>query len=435
MGEMLKYVGSLSLILAWIFIVLAQTSSAVAADAKYIWIRAGNEAGSGYKRIQIRLEKSGRVSDLFLENSVKPKIPPLELENIYDQLESRSKSSIYPHKGLIDLVTHLYGPFANRFDPNGKLQIVLIDYAAHDLNSSEAYVNPRDQWTLKYAESLGYKSNEGNFLYVPVSTYQKDKIIRSVTRLLPKFAHLRTEPEASFQKTWLTESLGETALFVGGFFERDLLRFAANSQLYSLTQLSENTSNPLYSLFGSFLLDSMKNKQSGLAFLNRLQGHGRDAVESFFRMESSRPLTFDVIFANFVNYLFTNEGLNLPVTVAFPNEEDGGLLLPTIIPYAEVSSYPFEMDSKIYSYGFLSLNLRSPLPAGAIVDIQNVSSFGPSGSCSKSASLLWKPIHPRKIVLYSVGCDPSSSKDLVKFRLRIFDKPSFFPSSPLKILP
>jgi hypothetical protein len=436
MGEILNNFRKLGLVIGSIFIGLALPLWAIGADSKFIWIRSGSENGNEYRRIQIDLRKSGRVSEIFTENSPNLRISASEIDFLAEQLESRSNSSLYPERGIIDLISSLYGPFPVRFDSQGKIKIVFLDADAHDLSSFEGYVNFRDQWTSKYAESIGFKSNQGNFLYLPSNVFHTDTALRNITKILPKFSHLRAEPQATFPKTWLTESLGETALFMGGFFDRDMLRFAANSQLYSLTQLPmENSSNPLFSLFGSFLLDSMKSKQAGLSFFTRLQGLGRDEVESFFRMESSRPVTFDVIFANFVSYLFTNEGLHLPITVALPNKNGSGLLLPTIIPFKEITSYPFEMESKIYSYGFLSLNLRSPLPSGAIVDIQNDSNFGPSGNCSKLATVLWKPIHPRKIVLYSVGCDPISFKDLVKFRLRIFDKPSFFPSSPLKILP
>ena len=57
------------------------------------------------------------------------------------------------------------------------------------------------------------------------------------------------------------------------------------------------------------------------------------------------------------------------------------------------------------------------------------------GYCANNSTVLWKPIDLRRIAVYSVGCEHNSADDVVQFYLRVLDKPSFLPPSPLKILP
>ncbi len=400
-----------------------------------LWIQGGSQTGYRFQRVTgfSRIEDS--TVTLYADSSTQSSLQPPALNRILERLNDGSLNSIYPELGYADLVRKFFGPFPSIFQQSGRLHVVLLNSAQYDLPSLDPFYLPYDQISDEEAAKSGFQSNQGNYLYVPIKIGTEVEILRSIVRSLPQLSILRHLPERRIFPNWLHHTLAEVALFLGGFFERNMSDFTKYPHLYSLTHESfGREGNSLHSLFASFLLDSINYKEIGFKFLSQNAHGGKTSVEALFRTDSSRPITFDVIFGNFVSYLFQNEGLNLPISIARPGSYDG-LLLPRIPAYAEIISTPFVLEAKIYPYGFLAVNLKSPLPAGSVVNLQNITYSGPSENCAKQASLLWKPINPKKIVIYSVGCDPISGRDLVKFRLNIFDKPSIFPGTPLRILP
>lgn len=371
---------------------------------------------------------------IYLHSNLSTSVSQEKIFNLLERLTQASQTSVYPELGYVPLIRNFFGPFPSKFSKESTLDVVLLDTKENEWRSSSPFLLPQDQMSEEMAEKIGTKSNQGNFLYVPVLTDQDEELLASIIKILPQFSILDGTTNAYAAGNWLHFALSEAALFLSGFFLNDLSKFAASTHLFSLTQ--ENSSpkeNPLHTLFASFLLDTVSNKQMALTFLSKNASQGKLAVETLFRSESSRPVTFDVIFGNFVSYLFSSEGLSLPISISRPDIYEG-IPLPPLQSYLDLAVYPYRMEAAVFPYGFLAVNLKSPIPAGAVVQIQNVSENGPGNSCAKGASVLWKPINPKKIAIYSVGCNPLSNKDSVKFRLNIFDKPSIFPASPLKIL-
>ncbi len=371
---------------------------------------------------------------IYLHPNLVSVFPKDKIDLLLERFVQASETSVYPELGYVPLIRSFFGPFPQKFADKAALHIVLLDTKETEWRSSKPFLLPQDQMTEEVAEKIGTKSNQGNYLYVPFLMDQTEELLSGITKALPQFSILDGTTNAYEAGNWLHLALSEAALFVGGFFLNDLSKFASSTHLFSLTQ--ENTpskENPLHTLFASYLLDTVSDQQRALTFLSKNASQGKIAVEALIRAESSRPLTFDLIFGNFVSYLFSNEGLSLPVSISRPDIYEG-ILLPPLQSYLSLSVYPYQMEAAVYPYGFLAVSLKSPIPAGAVVQIQNVSENGPGNGCAKSASVLWKPINPKKIAIYSVGCNPLSARDLVKFRLNIFDKPSIFPASPLKIL-
>lgn len=377
-----------------------------------------------------------RLEDVatYVHPNLVSSLPQEKIDFLLERLVQASETSVYPELGYLPLIRSFFGPFPQKPANEVALHIVLLDTKETEWRSNKPFLLPQDQMTEEMAEKIGTKSNQGNFLYVPLLTEQTEELLSGITKALPQFSILDGTTNAYEAGNWLHLTLSEAALFVGGFFLYDLSKFASSTHLFSLTQ--ENSpakENPLHTLFASYLLDTVSDQQRALTFLSKNASQGKIAVETLIRADSSRPLTFDVIFGNFVSYLFSNEGRSLPVSISRPDIYEG-VLLPPLQSYLSLSVYPYKMEAAVYPYGFLAVSLKSPIPAGAVVQIQNVSEVGPGNGCAKSASVLWKPINPKKIAIYSVGCNPLSARDLVKFRLNIFDKPSIFPASPLKIL-
>ncbi len=408
---------------------------ALATETVDLWIQGGSQVGFEFQRLRGFSRTIGSTVSLYADPGTQKSLSAESLTKILERLNDASEISVYPEMGYADLVRTFFGPFPNVFQDSGRLHVVLLNSSVLELPSTEPYFLPYDQIAEEDAAKTGDRSNQGNFLYVPVKIASEEAVLRSIVKSLPQFSILRHLPERRIFPNWLHHTLAEAALFLGGYYQRDLHSFTNNPHLFSLTQNAKGREgNALYSLFAAFLLDSITGKEVGLKFLSQNANNGKFAVETLFRSDSSRPITFDVIFGNFVIYLFQNEGLNLPVSLVRPGSYEG-LPLPPIPPYSEITEFPFVLEAKIYPYGFLSVDLKNPLPPGSVVNLQNVTAGGPAESCAKQASVLWKPINPKKIVIYSVGCNPISGRDLVKFRLNVFDKPSIFPATPLRILP
>ncbi len=231
---------------------------------------------------------------------------------------------------------------------------------------------------------------------------------------------------AAPEKPWFNHVRGELyALSFGYIRSANVLEnYVRRSQAFPMVS-QQGSLNGAQVLFSLFLFDSMTEKRQGLELLLESKGDPKELVEEFFLQETHRPFTFDAIFGDFIGYIFSHEGKTLPMNSAGIR---GSFTLPSITNYATLKSFPVELRGTLQPYSFLSILLPDSLPRSAIIQVENTKDGSTPGSCAQNATVLWKPIHRKRIAVYAVGCDYWSPKDRIQFRLRVLDKP-FLPSA------
>lgn len=404
----------------------AQEPALETRESRSFWVPRSHPP-STYRQARAELKMEGARTLVYAETGLH--FPPNFLQRIQERLEHHSpEQSLAPELGLLPLAESVFAPLPHLF-AEPKLQVLFARLGQRPGQHAEGF-QPYDQMTRARAAEWGAKSNEGNLIYVNWPQPSEEAALGEIAHGLQHLLGHGVSPQSTDR--WLLETLAEAGMLVGGYFtdQAYLDTFAQSPELYPLV----TTGEPQYGaqlLFASFLLDSQPPSSRPFAFLTRTFGQGRQLVEDLFQRESATPFPFDVVFTGFLSYVFESQARQLPYSLV--KVDKTALRMPAIPAYATIKSFPAELSGRLMPYSFLAVDLPFALPSTAVVEVEAVRA-GAQG-CGLTASVLWKPVHATRIAVYAVGCEPRDQNDILQFRLRVLDKPSFLTSFPLKITP
>lgn len=380
----------------------------------------------GYRETTATLAARGDRTNVYVEEGVH--FPPGYLARLHVQLEKKAPSgALFPELGILASLEKLFGPVpAPARAEEGRLNILFTNLGR--TGPLDGYFAPADRLSRAEAEARGERSNEGNFIYVNGYQGSDDLTAAAITHSLQELLTYGRGGGSFTADRWLSETLAEASLLSVGLFsdQARLNRYVQSTGSFPLVSHSLLQYGPQL-LFASYLLDQAGDKGKALSALAELPLKGREAVESVFRGETGAPLTFDLIYGNFLAYIFrmAERGVRLPFSVE--HEKGRGLVVPQIEPYMELKLIPAIMEGSVYPYAFALFDLPEELPPTAIVEVEALRKGvrRPDGSlpCSETASVLWKPVTQKRIAIYAVGCEHETELDRVHFRLSVLDRP------------
>ena len=396
-------------------------------ELRHFWVRNLLLFPSKYREAETMLVGRGARTNLYVENGLA--LPSGFSERLLKTLETKAPAgALYPDLGVVPILEKVFGPLPNSLREDDKLNVVFANFRS-PLQAVDGFFHPYDQLSAAEAEAEGHRSNEANVVYVNGFRASEESTTSVVARATEELLTHGATGDARFtQDLWLAQTLGQSALLATGLHtdQGQVKRFAGNSSWYPLVSHTSVQQGPQI-LFASYLLDQVGEKGEALSSLSRLALKGRSAVEALFRTETGTPLTFDLIYANFLTYLFNASGSGRDLPLGMHQEGTRGLRLPEFEPYLKLKLIPAIAEGQISPYSFAIIELPDALPATAIVEVelmrQGLRRIDGSLPCSETASVLWKPVTAKRIAVYSVGCEHTSELDRVHFRLSVLDKP------------
>jgi hypothetical protein len=415
-------------------------------DRKEFWVWDLRVMPPAFRRTEATVRAVGPRSYIFVENALWEKnIQASYVEQLHQQLEFRTpEGSINEKTGIIPLQEKIFAPLPKKIRNDERLIVLFADLGKYKNHEFDGFFNAFDQLTEENAwKNFEQHSNEANIVYINglrgTEEYTTGVISHELQHLL---AHHATGIENFSQDIWLSESIAEGAMLLTGYFtdQGHVNRYVENTSKFPLVTQSYVQYGPQL-LFASYLIDVVKSEGEGLGFLTRVAKKGREAVEFLFRTKTDTPFSFDAIFGNFLTYLFESANRQVQLPGAWKHSVNG-IVLPEIKAYARIEQFPAQLEGVVFPYSFAAVDLAQELPPTALVTVEPIPHVvdapvdqPPEQNCANSSSTLWKPVSPKRIAIYAIGCEHKSAKDIVQFRLRILDKPSLLPASPLKLLP
>lgn len=415
-------------------------------DKKEFWVWDLTVMPPAFRKTEATVRAVGPRSYIFVETALWEKnIQPGFVARLQHRLEEAAPAgAVEPGYGIIPLQEKIFAPLPKKIRDDERLIVLFADLGKYKDHEFDGFFNAFDQITEENAwNNFQQHSNEANIIYINgLRGGDEDYTTGVIAHELQHLLGHNLVPEGTEQDAWLSETIAEGAMLLTGYFtdQGHVGRYAENTAKYPLVSQSYVQYGPQL-LFSSFLIDSVKKSGEGLSFLSRLEKKGRDAVEFMFRVKTETPFSFDAIFSNFLSYIFefSGEKALLPSSWA---RNSSGIVIPEIKPYARIEQFPAVLEGAIFPYSFAAIDLARELPPTAVVTVDPIPTVvdapvdqPPPQNCGNSSSTLWKPVSPKRIAVYAVGCEHKGAKDLVQFRLRIFDRPSLLPASPLKLLP
>ena len=294
------------------------------------------------------------MEDKFWGSEIKPDY----VDRLMMQLESAVPAdSFFSGVGIVPLQEKIFGPLPRKISADDRVIVLFADLGQFREIQFDGFYNSFDQ--LTEAEAFAkYKqhSNEANIIYMNGlrgnETYTTGVVAHELQHLLAAGSvELSSE-------NWLSEMLAEGAMLLSGFFtdQEHVNRFVADTAKVPLVTPTYVHYGPQL-LFSSFLLDSLSLRDgTAIGRLNAIQADGRKAVEQVFEQESKTRLSFDVIFSNFISYVFfhSQHGSSLPTAW----NHRAGIRIPKIQPYFTFTDPSGEFAGTLAPYSFAVIDLQ-----------------------------------------------------------------------------
>lgn len=395
-------------------------------ETRNFWVWNLRVFPHSYREARTSLLVRGDRVNIYAEDGLK--IPAGYLARLRVQLEKKPPAgALYPEFGILPSLEKLFGPTPEPLrGRTNELNVVFADLGRPGVIDS--YYAPADRLTQYQAEGSGAKSNEGNIVYINGYQGSDERTATALVQALQELLGSAHRGGSFALDRWLAQTLSEASLLSVGLFsdQTRLDRFVQNPTEFPLVSHSLLQAGPQL-LFAAYLLDQSNDKARVLSALAEMPARGREAVESVFRNETGTPLTFDLIYGNFLAYIFRMSGKHERLPFSLEHEAGRGLLVPEIQPYIRLELIPAIMEGSVYPYAFALFDLPEELPQTAIVQVEPIRKGlrRPDGSlpCSETASVLWKPVTQKRIAVYAVGCEHETEQDRVYFRLSVLDRP------------
>jgi hypothetical protein len=444
----MKSIGILRLWRLWAFClfgllvtfgVTMASDQSVTHRTKVFWVSHLGTDSPSFRLAKASLRATGNRSLIYVEDKIwGGELTPDFLSHLQWRLEVELPAgALVKGKGLLPFEESLFGPLPSKRPGDNRLIVLFADLGRSKGKPRESFFNDFDQLTDAEARTkYRQRSNEANIVYVngfrKSALYTTGLVAHELQRLL-EGGRWDSQREA-----WLSETLAQGAMLLSGLFTQQpqVNELAKNPENHPLVTLSQVSRGPQL-LFSSFLIDTLSdNAPTALSGISEGREPGKAAVERAFLEQTGLPLTFDAIFSNFISYVFGHSGDGVKLPQAWSHDE--GISIPAIEPYHTFPTSSGELLGEMHPYSFLAIQLAQELSPSVLIQTErrkNTAQSPGAKNCAEHASVLWKPITPDKIALYSIGCDPELGTEKISFRLKILDRPSLLPVSPFKILP
>lgn len=431
--EVIRILGDLLRHLIFLFLISFSSAFAGGPPAapleREFWVWDLSVMPPGSRQAKASLRAIGDRSLVYVEDKLWNKeIQPEFVKRLQQRLEQLTPpSSLFPNLGIVEIEEKLFAPLPKIISTDERVIVLFADLGKYKNFEFDGFFNAFDQLPDEISRADGQRSNESNVIYINGFRQNEDYTTGVIAHELQHLLHYHVGPKEG-QDLWLSETLGEAAMLLTGYDtdQGHANRYAKEPHKTSLVSQTYVQYGPQL-LFSAFLLDSMPNKKIGLQHLVRSPKGGKEAVEGLFHKDGARPINFDLVYSNFLTYLFDREGKNVPYTL--PHSD---LTVPNFSSQFKIESYPARISGTLMPYTFTLVDLPKALPANALIKLERITDDD-SKDCGLESSLLWKPVSPKKLAIYSVGCEQTGKFDAVKYQLQILSAPLLLPHSPLKI--
>jgi hypothetical protein len=163
------------------------------------------------------LRSVGTRSLIYVEDSLWQKnISPAFVNRLKDQLEyAVPAGALYPGMGIVSLEERLFGTLPRKVGADERLIVLFANLGQYKDIAFDGFFNPYDQMSEREAFSQHKQhSNESNIIYIngfrKTEEYTTGVIAHELQHLLASGSGER--------ESWLSETLGEGAMLVTGFF-------------------------------------------------------------------------------------------------------------------------------------------------------------------------------------------------------------------------
>ena len=370
-----------------------------------------------FRRIEAVEKAQGAHSILYVEKNLENNLlTPENIQNIFEQLETH----------IVPKEEEIFALLPKVINPDQRVQVLLTNLGSYQGYRFDGHFNPFDQMKEEIAWSENQQhSNEANIIYIdPTNARSLSSILAVIAHelqhLLAHHAYPGSVPLE--QDSWLSETQAEAAMLFTGFFDdqNKMPYFSTHTNELPLVSKTYVQYGPQI-LFASFLIDSF-DPHGGFSLLLKQRQIGREAVETLVEKLSSRVIPFDVIFSNFISYIFETSEKSFTLPVKWHRKDEGkGIVIPKLKRVGTVEKFPFRAKSKIAPYGFALFDTPVGLPADAEVILKPLN-FKAHRVCQEKGKLLWKPLR-NALAVYFVGCEYKSKEDIIDFEISVHEKP------------
>ncbi len=403
------------------------------AETRKFWVWDLNVMPPGARQATATLRTEGEHSLIYVEDSLWQKNVSADfVKRLSAHLENLAPQGAFlPNMGVVPLLEEIFAPLPEKVTDDPRLIILFADLGQYKDHAFDGFFNAYDQ--MKELDSWSQyeqHSNEANIIYVNGlrndETYTEAVIAHETQHLL---AYGATGSTDFSQSPWVSEMLAEGAMLLTGYYtdQGHVDRLLKDPASYSLVSNSYVQYGPQI-LFSSFLIDSLK-RAGGLGLITREKEIGKDAIVAAFRATSGGAnLSFDAIYSLFVSYILDNVQSGAYLPLSWPHNADPGLKLDTPRSYGEIS-IPGTVEGTLVPYSFAPFTLSRDFPANTNVTVDVVDG---TGTCADGkGSVLWKPLSPKMLAVYSIGCEQASKEDKLRFRLTISEQPALLRNSTI----
>lgn len=395
-----------------------------AGSHRSFWVRNFESPVIDYRLVNAALLARGERTDFYVEDGFS--VSPFTVAGLLQQQESLANAgALYPGLGTLPALEQIFGPLPST-PRDGNRLVVLFTNFGEFFPYGGAYSTAADGLTEAIAQARGLHSNEANVVYLEIGAagapVTASLLARETYRLI---SYPRTALTA-LPSVWLWQTLSESSQLALGVYgaQSAVDQYLALPQEMSLVTRGPQRRGP-QALFASFLIDSFSDPAG---FLRELQAYPlpdllpRELLAAQVRQQTGVPVTFDLIFGNFLSYIFENEGSSTLPRRLVPAGQTG-LRLPAATPFASLATLPATVEGSLLPYSFALVQLAEPLPPTAVVSVRALNEDVVS-TCPGGSTALWKPVSPTKIVVYAVGCEHRTGADRLRFRLTILAQPT-----------
>lgn len=415
-------------------------------DTREFWVWDLNVMPPGSRKITAKVKSVGPRSYIFVEESAWGNhITTPFIQFLSDRLEKQTApGAILQNIGIIPLEEKIFAKLPSVIRADDRLIVLFADLGKYQNHEFDGFFNSFDQLTEEHAwKNYQQHSNEANIIYINgIRNSSYDYTVGVISHELQHLLayHVGIKPEDSHQDSWLSESIAEGAMLITGNFtdQPHVNRFAESPGRFPLVSHTYVQYGPQL-LFSAYLIDTLQNqKYFPLSYLTYSLKKGRQAVEDLFQSSANNNINFEAIYSNFISYIFDHSEQQIKVPSSISGKY--GIIIPEIKAAARIEKFPAELHGTIAPYSFDAIDLTEELPSTAVVQLSIIPQSPSSPekkqsepNCANTSTMLWKPIHPKRIAVYAVGCEYRKSSDLVHYRMRVYDKPFLLPRSGLKI--
>jgi len=408
---------------------------------KEFWVWDLNVMPPAFRKTKATLRAAAKRSYIFVEDKFwQTQIDQNLIDRLTKRLEQESiPGAIFPNQGIIPTEEKIFAPLPTKINPDERVNILFADLGKYKTYNFDGFFNVFDQMPEeKTWQEFEQHSNEANIIYINGLRQSEEYTIGVIAHELQHLlAYHAVESEENFeQDLWLSETLAEGAMLLTGYFtdQGHVNRYIENPAAYPLVSHSYVQYGP-QALYAAFLIDTA-GEYGGLGKLTRSANKGQNAIEALYQNHTGNPISFDAIFSNFISYVFQASITKEKIPSNKQRLQKFGLTVPKIKSDSYIEKIPTIIDGSLYPYSFSVIELAKELPQDSLVKVERIvktHNADPVGDCSNVATPLWKPLSPKFLAIYAIGCEHNNKNDIVNFRFSIFEKPSIFLPTPFRL--